>query len=233
MHHSSLLTPHPSPIPVIAIDGPSASGKGTVAALVAKELGFHYLDSGAIYRVTALAALRAGIALEDEAALAQLASQLDVRFDNGEIWLAGEKVGDDVRSEASGNAASRIATLPRLRQALLEFQRSFRTAPGLVADGRDMGSVVFPDATLKIFLTASAEVRAERRYKQLMGKGMHANLSQILQDLQQRDARDSARSVAPLQKFADAHLLETSSINIAEAVTEVLAQYQDSVRQAS
>lgn len=226
-------TPHSSPIPVIAIDGPSASGKGTVAALVAKELGFHYLDSGAIYRVTALAALRTGISLDDETALAKLAGQLDVRFDNGEIWLTGEKVGDDVRSEASGNAASRIAALPRLRQALLEFQRSFRSAPGLVADGRDMGSVVFPDATLKIFLTASAEVRAERRYKQLIEKGMHANLSQILQDLQQRDARDSARSVAPLQKFADAHLLETSSINIAEAVSEVLAHYRECIRQAS
>lgn len=224
---------HSSPIPVIAIDGPSASGKGTVAALVANELRFHYLDSGAIYRVTALAALRAGISLEDEAALSQLAGQLDVRFDNGEIWLAGEKVGDDVRSEASGNAASRIAALPSLRQALLEFQRGFRTAPGLVADGRDMGSVVFPDASLKIFLTASAEVRAERRYKQLMEKGMHANLSQILQDIQQRDARDSARSVAPLQKFADAHLLDTSDLNIAEAVAEVLAHYRDSIRQAS
>jgi len=233
MHHSPLLTPHPSPIPVIAIDGPSASGKGTVAALVANELGFHYLDSGAIYRVTALAALRAGISLDDEAALAELAGHLDVRFENGEIWLDGKKAGEDVRSEASGNAASRIAALPLLRQALLEFQRSYCVAPGLVADGRDMGSVVFPDATLKIFLTASAEVRAERRYKQLIEKGMHANLSQILQDLQQRDARDSARSVAPLQKFADAYLLDTSALNIAEAVSEVLAQYQEHIRQAS
>ncbi|MBZ0106503.1 MAG: (d)CMP kinase [Sulfuricella denitrificans] len=233
MNHTSHFTPHTSPVPVIAIDGPSASGKGTVAALVAKELGFHYLDSGAIYRVTALAAMRAGISLDDEDALAQLASHLDVRFEHGEIWLNGEKVGDDVRSEASGNAASRIAALPRLRQALLEFQRGFLKTPGLVADGRDMGSVVFPDATLKIFLTASAEVRAERRYKQLMEKGMHANLSQILQDLQQRDARDSARSVAPLQKFADAYLLETSSLNIAEAVTEILALYREYIRQAS
>ncbi len=234
MSNTSPFTLHASlPIPVITIDGPSASGKGTVAALVARELGFHYLDSGAIYRVAALAALRAGISLDDEAALAQLASQLDVRFDNGEIWLAGEKVGDDVRSEASGNAASRIAALPLLRQALLEFQRSFLKSPGLVADGRDMGSVVFPDATLKIFLTASAEVRADRRYKQLIEKGMHANLSQILQDLQQRDARDSARSVAPLQKFADAHLLETSSLTIAEAVNEVLAHYRERIHQAS
>ncbi len=220
-------------IPVIAIDGPSASGKGTVAALVAKELGFHYLDSGAIYRVAALAALRAGILLDDEKALAKQASGLDVRFDNGEIFLAGEKVGDLVRSEESGNAASRIAALPLLRQALLEFQRSFRRAPGLVADGRDMGSVVFPDAALKIFLTASAEVRAERRYKQLMEKGMHANLSRILQDLQQRDARDSARSVAPLQQCVDASLLDTDTLTIAAAVTEVLDRYRDGVRQAS
>ncbi|MEN6586762.1 MAG: (d)CMP kinase [Sulfuricella sp.] len=226
MNHSSLLTPHPSPIPVIAIDGPSASGKGTVAALVAKELGFHYLDSGAIYRVTALAARYAGIALDDENALAELAGKLDVSFDNGEIWLDGKKVSDAVRTEESGNAASKIASLPRLREALLAFQRSFRKAPGLVADGRDMGSVVFPDATLKIFLTASAEIRAERRYKQLMEKGMHANLSQILQDLKQRDARDSARSVAPLQKCADASLLDTDPLTIAAAVNEVLRRYQ-------
>jgi cytidylate kinase len=216
----------PSPIPVIAIDGPSASGKGTVAALVARELGFHYLDSGAIYRVTALAAQYAGIALDNESALAELADKLDVSFDNGEIWLAGKKVGEAVRTEESGNAASKIASLPRLRAALLAFQRSFRKAPGLVADGRDMGSVVFPDATLKIFLTASAEVRAERRYKQLMEKGMHANLSQILQDLRQRDARDSARSVAPLQKCADASLLDTDALTIAAAVNEVLRRYQ-------
>lgn len=226
MNHSSPLTPHPSPIPVIAIDGPSASGKGTVAALVAKELGFHYLDSGAIYRVTALAAQYAGIALDNEDALAELAGKLDVSFDNGEIWLAGKKVGEAVRTEESGNAASKIASLPRLRQALLAFQRNFRKAPGLVADGRDMGSVVFPDAALKIFLTASAEVRAERRYKQLMEKGMYANLSRILQDLQQRDARDSARSVAPLQKCADASLLDTDALTIAAAVNEVLRRYQ-------
>jgi len=219
--------------PVIAIDGPSASGKGTVAALVANELGFHYLDSGAIYRVTALAAQYAGVALDNETALAELAGKLDVSFDNGEIWLDGKKVSEAVRTEESGNAASKIASLPRLREALLAFQRSFRKAPGLVADGRDMGSVVFPDATLKIFLTASAEVRAERRYKQLMEKGMHANLSRILQDLQQRDARDSARSVAPLQKCADASLLDTDALTIAAAVNEVLTRYQASIRQAS
>ena len=219
--------------PLIAIDGPSASGKGTVAALVAKELGFHYLDSGAIYRVTALAAQRAGIALDDEAALAGLASRLDVRFDNDEVFLANEKVGDVVRSEESGTAASKIAALPQLRHALLAFQRSFRKSPGLVADGRDMGSVVFPDADLKIFLTASAEIRAERRYKQLIEKGMYANLSRILQDIQQRDDRDRARSVAPLQKCADANLLDTDTLTIAAAVAEVLNRYRDNIRQAS
>lgn len=225
--------PDIEPIPVIAIDGPSASGKGTVAALAARQLGFHYLDSGAIYRVTAFAALRAGLALDDEAGLARLASSMKVDFENGEILLQGQPVGDSVRSEASGEAASKIAALARLREALLRFQREFRQTPGLVADGRDMGSVVFPDATVKIFLTASAEVRAERRYKQLMEKGMHANLSQILQGLRQRDARDMARSVAPLQKCADASLLDTDNLTIAMAVDEVVRRYQAIVRKAS
>ncbi|MDP2828149.1 MAG: (d)CMP kinase [Sulfuricellaceae bacterium] len=213
-------------IPVIAIDGPSASGKGTVAALVAEQLKFHYLDSGAIYRVAALAALRTGISLEDESALSRMAGKLDVSFKNGEIWLAGECVSMDARSEATGNAASKIAALPKLRLALLDFQRSFLGHPGLVADGRDMGSVVFPDATVKIFLTASAEIRADRRYKQLIEKGIHANLSRILQDLQQRDARDRERSVAPLQKCADASLLDTDSLTITDAVNEVIGRYQ-------
>ena len=213
-------------VPVIAIDGPSASGKGTVAALVAKELGFHLLDSGALYRLVALAASRAGIALDDEVALAKLAQNLDVRFDGSDIWLDGGKVGEEVRSEASGEGASKVAALPGVRAALLDRQRAFRKAPGLVADGRDMGSVVFPDATLKIFLTASAEVRAERRYKQLMEKGMCAKLDQILQDIRNRDARDSSRSVAPLQKCADASLLDTSNLTIAEAVAEVLDRYR-------
>ena len=219
--NASLLTP-----PVIAIDGPSASGKGTVAALVAEQLKFHYLDSGAIYRVAALAALRTGISLEDEAALSRMAGKLDVSFRNGEIWLTGECVSADARTEATGNAASKIAALPQLRLALLDFQRSFLKHPGLVADGRDMGSVVFPDATVKIFLTASAEIRADRRYKQLIEKGIHANLSQILQDLQQRDARDRERSVAPLQKCADASLLDTDALTITDAVNEVIGRYQ-------
>lgn len=215
-----------SKIPVIAIDGPSASGKGTVAQLVAEKLGFHYLDSGALYRLLALAAASRGVPYDGEEALARLAGELDIRFEQGEIWLDGERVGDAIRTEECGNGASQVAAYPRVRAALLDLQRAFRKAPGLVADGRDMGSVVFPDAVLKIFLTASAEVRADRRYKQLIEKGMSANIQQILQDIRQRDERDSARSVAPLQKCADASLLDTSALTIAEAVGEVLARFQ-------
>ena len=214
-----------SNIPVIAIDGPSASGKGTVASLVARKLGFHYLDSGALYRLVALAADRAKVALDDEAQLAKLASELDVRFDGSEIWLGKSCVTEDVRTEACGNGASRVASLPAVRAALLARQRAFRQAPGLVADGRDMGSVVFPDAETKIFLTASAEIRADRRYKQLKEKDLRANIENILQDIKQRDERDSARSVAPLQKCADASLLDTTSLTINEAVDEVLKRF--------
>ena len=213
-------------IPVIAIDGPSASGKGTVTQLVAAELGFHYLDSGALYRLLALAATRAGIFLDSEADLAVLAARLDIRFEGGEIYLDGARVGDAIRTEEIGNGASKVAAYPAVREALLGLQRAFRQAPGLVADGRDMGSVVFPDAQTKIFLTASAEVRAERRVKQLIEKGMRANIEQILHDIRQRDERDSARSVAPLQKCADASLLDTSNMTITEAVAEVVARYR-------
>ncbi len=219
--------PHPSSaIPVIAIDGPSASGKGTVAALVAQALGFHYLDSGAIYRAAARAATLAGIPLDDEPGLVALAGKLDVRFDGGEIYLDGQAAGDVIRSEEAGRAASRIAALPGLRDALLARQRAFRQPPGLVTDGRDMGSVVFPDARLKIFLTASVEERARRRYKQLIEKGFDANLQQIQRDLQERDARDAARSVAPLQKTADALLLDTTGMTIDEAVQMVVRWFQ-------
>ena len=214
-----------SAFPVIAIDGPSASGKGTVAALAAQALGFHYLDSGAIYRVTAYAAQLVSIALEDEAALADLALGLQLRFDGGEVILDGNLVGDAIRSEAAGRAASRIAALPALRLALLERQRAFRLAPGLVADGRDMGSVVFPDAKLKVFLTASAEERAQRRYKQLIEKGFDANLDALLQDLKERDARDAARTAAPLQQSTDAVLLDTTGLTIQQAVQQVLSWY--------
>lgn len=215
-----------APIPVIAIDGPSASGKGTVTQLVAEKLGFHYLDSGALYRLLALAAMRRQVALDDEAALAKLVGGMDIRFEQGFIWLDGEPVDEAIRTEDCGNGASRVAAYPAVRAALLDLQRAFRKMPGLVADGRDMGSVVFPDAALKIFLTASAEVRADRRHKQLIGKGMHANIEQILHDIRQRDERDSARSVAPLQMCADASLLDTSSMTIVEAVDEVLARFR-------
>ena len=214
-------------IPVIAIDGPSASGKGTVAQRVAEKLGFHYLDSGALYRLVALAAMRSGIDLTDETALAEVARHLDVVFAGAKIQLGGEDVADAIRAEACSNGASRIAAYPQVRTALLQRQRVFRQFPGLVADGRDMGSVVFPDAILKIFLTASAETRAQRRHKQLMEKGIDANISTLLQDIRERDARDSNRSVAPLRQGADASLLDTTSLNITQAVAEVLRQYAE------
>lgn len=215
-----------APVPVIAIDGPSASGKGTVAQRVAAELGFHYLDSGALYRLLAVAAERDGVALDDEAALSALALRLDIRFEGPEIRLDGKPVGEEVRSEETGRGASRVAALPAVRSALLALQRAFRRPPGLVTDGRDMGSVVFPDARLKVFLTASAEARAERRYKQLIEKGLRANLATILQDISERDARDATRSAAPLQQCADAGLLDTTALTIGEAVAEVVARYR-------
>ncbi len=212
-------------VPVIAIDGPSASGKGTVAQRVARSLGMHYLDSGALYRLLGLAARKRGIGLDDEIRLAELAGQVDIRFMGEDIWLDGAKVGDELRTEEAGTAASRIAALPRVRAALLDKQRAFRRAPGLVADGRDMASVVFPDSVLKIFLTASAEARAERRYKQLKEKGMSANIAALLQDIQARDERDTQRSVAPLQQAQGASLLDTTPLNIEQAVQEVLSRY--------
>ncbi|HZV97730.1 MAG TPA: (d)CMP kinase [Methylophilaceae bacterium] len=209
-------------IPVIAIDGPSASGKGTVAQLVANRLGYHYLDSGALYRIVAFAAQNAGISWQDELALAELARGLDIRFQQGEIFLGEHNISSAVRTEEMGRGASEVAVHPALRNALLDLQHSFRRAPGLVADGRDMATVVFPDAQTKIFLTASAEIRAERRYKQLMEKGIHANLRDILHDLQLRDARDRQRAVAPLQQSPDAKLLETSNLSIDQAVQAAL-----------
>ena len=210
-------------IPVIAIDGPTASGKGTVAGLVAGKLAWHYLDSGAIYRVLALSALRQGVDLAEEASLAAMANTLDVSFSADRIWLAGEDVSLDARREETGNAASKIAALPQVRAALLARQRAFCTPPGLVSDGRDMGSVVFPQAFLKIFLTASAESRAERRYKQLIAKGLPANIADLLRDLQERDARDSTRAVAPLKPCEDAVVLDTTALSIDAAVQCVLS----------
>jgi cytidylate kinase len=211
-----------TPIPVIAIDGPSASGKGTVAQHVAEKLGYHYLDSGALYRIVALAGKKRGIAWSDENALAAMAGGLDIRFECGEILLDGETVTADVRTEDISRGASEVAVHPAVRRALVDLQRSFRKMPGLVADGRDMGSVIFPDAITKIFLTASAEVRADRRYKQLMEKGNRANLADILEDLQLRDARDRERKVAPLQQCEDAELLDTDHLTIEQAVQKAL-----------
>ena len=213
-------------IPVITIDGPTASGKGTVASRVAEHLGFALLDSGALYRLTALSALDAGLDLADEAALASLAAGLDVRFECERILLSGREVSHEIRAEAVGVAASKIATLPAVRQALVGLQHGFRRAPGLVADGRDMGTVIFPDAPLKVFLTASAEARAERRYKQLIEKGFPANMADLLQDLRERDARDTQRAVAPLKPAEGAHLLDTSHMGIEPAVKQVLDWYQ-------
>ena len=208
--------------PVIAIDGPSASGKGTVAQRVAETLGFHFLDSGALYRLTALAAIRAGVALDDEAGVAAVAAALPAEFPGDRILLAGDDVTEAIRAEEIGVGASKVAALPAVRTALLERQRAYRRLPGLVADGRDMGSVVFPEAPVKVFLTASAEARAERRYKQLIGKGMPANMLTLLQDLRERDARDAARSVAPLKQGDDAELVDTTPLGIDEAVAAVL-----------
>lgn len=209
-------------IPVIAIDGPTASGKGTVAGLVAEALGWHYLDSGAIYRVLALAVLKAGISLGDEFRIAGLAMALNAEFRAGTVWLDGKDVSLDLRREETGKAASEIAVLPAVRQALLERQCAFRAAPGLVADGRDMGAVVFPDAGLKIFLTATAEARAERRYKQLIEKGLPASIADLLRDLQERDTRDASRAVAPLKPCNGAVLLDTTTLSIDDAVRFVL-----------
>ncbi len=213
--------------PVIAIDGPSASGKGTVAQRVAERLRFHYLDSGALYRLVAYTAIQSEVDLTDETALSGIARDLDVVFTGAKILLKGEDVADAIRAEVCSNGASKVAAYPQVRASLLDRQRAFHQMPGLVADGRDMGSVVFPDAALKIFLTADAETRAQRRYKQLMEKGIDANISTLLQDIRDRDARDINRSVAPLQQGADAILLDTTSLNIAQAVDEVMRRYDE------
>jgi len=218
--------------PVIAIDGPSASGKGTVAQRVAETLGFHFLDSGALYRLTALAAMRAGVALDDEAGVAVVAAALPAEFHGERILLAGEEVTEAIRVEEVGVGASKVAALPAVRAALLDRQRAYRRFPGLVADGRDMGSVVFPEAPVKVFLTASAEARGERRYKQLISKGMPDSIRPLLQDivkdLRERDARDAARSVAPLKQCDDADLVDTTTLNIEQAVAAVMESVRKS-----
>jgi 3-phosphoshikimate 1-carboxyvinyltransferase len=221
-----------TPAPVIAIDGPTASGKGTVSARVAEALGFHYLDSGALYRLTALAAREAGVDWSDEVGVAAVAAGLDVRFRADEVYLNGREVSEAIRHESISSGASKVAVLPQVRAALLFRQRAFHRAPGLVGDGRDMASVVFPRAGLKVFLTASAEVRAKRRYKQLISRGMTATMVGLVQDLRERDARDVARAVAPLQQQPDAVLLDTSSMGVEDAVAFVLGLVRDRGRGA-
>jgi CMP/dCMP kinase len=210
--------------PVIAIDGPSASGKGTIASRVAGKVGFHYLESGALYRLIALLSLREDTL--DETRLARLASEMDVVFDDGEVVLGDEPVTEKVRSELVGNRASEVARLPGLRQALLARQRAFRRPPGLVADGRDMGTVVFPDAELKVFLTATPEVRAERRYKQLIEKGIDANLRALSRDLRERDQRDAHRAVAPLAPASDSQVLDSTALSIDEVVERIVGWWR-------
>ncbi len=214
-------------IPVIAIDGPSASGKGTIAQLVAAKLGFHYLDSGALYRLVALKTMQSHTDTGDIDRLTAIAKNLDTAFIDGQIFLDGAIVTDAIRAEQCGILASQLAAYPQVRAALTERQRAFRQPPGLVTDGRDMGSVIFPDAMLKIFLTASAEIRAQRRYNQLKEKGIDANIADLLQDIQKRDERDSNRSVAPLQQGKDARLLDTTSLTISQAQDTVLSWYNE------
>lgn len=209
-------------IPVITIDGPTASGKGTLARLVAQQLGWSALDSGALYRLTALSCLRQGIAETDEAGVAHMAVSLNARFPDGAVYLNGQDVSAEIREEAVGAFASRIAALASLRQALLERQRAFHQAPGLVADGRDMGTVVFPDAPLKIFLVADVAARAKRRCNQLKAKGFSANLANLMQDMQARDERDRSRSLAPLAPASDAIIIDSSNLTIKETVKAVL-----------
>ncbi|MDP1595360.1 MAG: (d)CMP kinase [Methylotenera sp.] len=216
--------------PVIAIDGPSASGKGTVAQLVADALGFTYLDSGALYRVVAFATQQKNIAWDNAKAVAECAKTLSIQFKNGQIYLNNADVSDEIRTEAMGKGASQVAIHAPLRAALVELQHSFCKSPGLVADGRDMGTVIFPEAELKIFLTASTEVRANRRYQQLLGKSQAANYESILLDLQERDARDKGRASAPLIMAKNAVLLETDHLTISEAVNVVLQNYQQKIR---
>ena len=217
-----------APVPVICVDGPTASGKGTLAAAVAQQLGWHYLDSGALYRVLGLAAHRQGIELAParEAALADLARTLSVRFDADRVWLDGQDVSDAIRTEQAGMDASRVSALPAVRTALLARQRDAARLPGLVADGRDMGTVVFPAAPLKVFLTADVRQRAERRYKQLISKGISVTLDGLCADLQERDARDQSRAAAPLKNAPDALLLDNSNLSIDQSVGQVLIWWQ-------
>jgi 3-phosphoshikimate 1-carboxyvinyltransferase len=224
----SVVTPHS--VPVICVDGPTASGKGTLAGRLAGQLGFHYLDSGSLYRLTALAAERSGIAWDDEQALTQLAQRLPAEFEAGAVLLGGDDVSDTIRTEHIGMGASKVSVFTTVRSALTDLQHSFAKLPGLVADGRDMGTVIFPAAPLKIFLTASASTRAERRYKQLISKGIPAKLEILLLDLEARDLRDSSRSAAPLKPSKDALLLDNSNQTIEQSVEYVLSQWRSKLK---
>ena len=213
-------------IPVVAIDGPSGSGKGTIGQLLAQRLGWNFLDSGALYRAVGYAAEQTGIDITDTAALARLTHDMTIRFEPVpdrpvRVILNNAEVGEVLRTEAGGAAASKVAAIPEVRRALLDKQHAFRQLPGLVADGRDMGTAVFPDAVLKVFLTASPEIRAQRRYKQLKEKGFDANLPQLLGEIRNRDARDAARSASPLKPAADASILDTSALSIPEVVQQI------------
>jgi len=225
-------------VPILAIDGPSGSGKGTICRLVAQRLGWHLLDSGALYRLVGLAARNHSISLGDEASLVPLAAHLDVQFQAGDgggetaVVLEGEDVTDQIRTETAGDAASRVAALPGVREALLARQRGFREPPGLVADGRDMGTVVFPHAPVKIFLTASAEERARRRYKQLKEKGFDVSLSLLSEEIAERDRRDAARTVAPLKPADDAFVVDTTGVNIDAVVDQVLERVRSALPEA-
>ncbi len=219
----------PSAIPVLCVDGPTASGKGTLASTLAAQLGYHFLDSGALYRITAYAALQAGLALDDANAdaVAALAATLDIRFEGDRVWLGLQDISEAIRTEQAGMNASAVSSLGAVRAALVDLQHSFRRLPGLVADGRDMGTVIFPDAMLKVYLTASAACRAERRYKQLISKGISTTLASLCADLEARDARDTSRAVAPLKPAQDAELLDNSALTVPASVTQVLNWWQD------
>jgi cytidylate kinase len=222
-------------IQVLAIDGPSGSGKGTIGQLVAQNVGWHFLDSGAVYRAVGYLAVKTGTPVDDVPKLARLAHDMGIRFEvvpggTARVWSDGVEIGDALRTEEAGKLASQVAAIPEVRQALLDKQRAFRQAPGLVADGRDMGTTVFPDAILKVFLTASAEVRAERRYKQLKEKGFDANLSRLLGEIRARDERDAARAVSPLKPAADASILDTSALSISEVVQQIELQLRSRLK---
>jgi cytidylate kinase len=214
-------------VPVITVDGPGGSGKGTITTRLADYLGWHFLDSGALYRLTALAVMKRRLQLDDAKALGEVAGNLDIRFETrgGDVisWLEGEDVSDRLRQEDTGVMASRVAAIPEVRAALTLRQRRFRQAPGLVADGRDMGTVIFPDAKLKIFLTASAEIRAERRYKQLKEKGESVNLTRLFKEIKARDLRDQSRSVAPLRPAEDAVIIDSTDLSIDEVFERIVS----------